>query len=370
MEIEIFNLERTQSLWENTVEYNLTETGIHPFTIEELLNKNEIEKLLSLRLGYCQTNGSIELREKIAAMYPGSDRDNILVTNGSIEANFLSVWSLLDEGDELVLMLPNYMQIWGVARAFKINVKPFYLKEDLNWHPDIEELKKLITPKTKMIAVCNPNNPTGAVLSEKEMDEIVSMAEDAGAWLYADEIYRGAELSGKDTPSFYGKYEKAIVAGGLSKAYSLPGLRIGWLAGPEKFISDAWARKDYTTIAPCILSDRIAARTLVPETRAKILDRNRKILRENLSLVTEWADSHKGLFRFIPPEAGGMVFMSYDFDINSTELSNQIRREKSTFIVAGDCFGMDHRIRLGIGSEKIYLQEALKRISEFLRDVV
>jgi len=370
MKIDIFELERTQSLWENTVEYNLTETGIHPFTLQELLDQREIEKLHSIRLGYGQTNGSTELRDAISAMYPGTNRDNVLVTNGSIEANFVAMWSLLNPGDELVLMLPNYMQIWGIARAFNITVKPFYLKEELGWQPDLEELTKLVTPKTKMIAVCNPNNPTGAVLSEEAMHKIVSMAKEVKAWLYADEIYRGAELSGIPTPSFYGLYEKTIVAAGLSKAYSLPGLRIGWLTGPNKAIAEVWSRRDYTTIASAILSNRIAALALQPQLRAKILRRNRKMLNENLGVLTEWVNAHQHLFTFIPPKAGGMVFLRYNMKINSTELSTKIREEKSTFIVPGDCFGMDHRIRIGIGSERNYLSKALERISETLAEII
>ena len=369
MKIETFKLERTQSLWENTVEYNLTETGIHPFTLEELLDQGEIEKLLSLRLGYGQTNGSIELREAISAMYPGTDRENVMVTSGSIEANFITIWNLLDSGDELVLMLPNYMQIWGIARAFDIKVKPFYLKEELEWQPDLEELKKLITPHTKMIAVCNPNNPTGAVLSEENMKEILQVAKDAGAWLYADEIYRGAELSGQESTSFHSQYDKVIVAGGLSKAYALPGLRIGWLVGPHQEIADIWARRDYTTIATSILSNKIAASVLQPGLRAKILQRNRGMLNENLAVLQKWAGSHRGLFEFIPPQAGGMAFLSYNMNINSTELVTKLRKEKSTFIVAGDCFGMDQRVRIGIGSQRDYLMAGLERISETLAEI-
>jgi aspartate/methionine/tyrosine aminotransferase len=368
VKIETFQLERTQSLWENTVDYNLTETGIFPLTLEELLDEKEIKKLHTLRLGYGQTNGSIELRDAISAMYPGTDRDNVMVTSGSIEANFVTIWSLLERGDELVLMLPNYMQIWGVARAFDINVKPYYLKEELQWQPDLDELKKIVSSKTKMIAVCNPNNPTGAVLTEKAMNTIVEIAKNVNAWLYVDEIYRGAELSGKETASFFGRYDKVIVAGGLSKAYALPGLRIGWLVGPYKEIADTWARRDYTTIATSVLSNRIATLALQPELRAKILQRNRKMLNENIIVLTTWANSHPGLFRFIPPQAGGMVFLHYNMDINSTELVTKIRKEKSTFIVAGDCFGMNHRVRIGIGSEKEYLQTGLKRISETLKE--
>ncbi|MCP4568840.1 MAG: aminotransferase class I/II-fold pyridoxal phosphate-dependent enzyme [FCB group bacterium] len=369
MKIETFELERTQSLWENTVDYNLTETGIHPLTLNELLNPDEIAKLHSVRLGYGQTNGSIELRDAISAMYPGTNRNNILVTNGSIEANFITIWSLLDKDDELILMLPNYMQIWGIARAFGINVKPFYLKEELGWQPDVDEIKKLITPKTKMIAICNPNNPTGAILSQSSHEAIIRMAREADAWLYADEIYRGAELSGQPSVSCYGTYDKVIVAGGLSKAYALPGLRIGWLVGPEIEIAEAWSRRDYTTIATSILSNHIAASALQSERREKILVRNRKILNDNLHVLTEWVSTHEGLFNFIPPQAGGMAFLKYNFDINSTELTTKIREEKSTFIVAGDCFGMDQRVRIGIGSEKNYLIEGLGRVSEVLTKI-
>lgn len=370
MKIEDFQLERIESLWENTVEYNLSETGIHPFCLEELLDKEELSNLHSIRIGYGQTNGSIELRDVISSMYPGTDRDNVLVTTGSIEANFVTVWNLLDKGDELVLMLPNYMQIWGAARAFGVDVKPFYLKEELGWQPDLNKLQDLVTAKTKMIAVCNPNNPTGAIMGDESMAEIVHLARKADAWLYADEIYRGAELDGIETPSFYGRYEKALVAGGLSKAYALPGLRIGWIVAPKRLIADFWARRDYTTIATAILSNRIAALALQPEMRAKILKRNRTMLNENLEVLTEWAQAHEKLFTFIPPRAGGMAFLRYNMEINSTELSTKIREEKSTFIVPGDCFGMDQRIRIGIGSEKNYLSAALERISETLREIV
>ena len=368
MEIEVIALERIQSVWENRVEYNLTESGIHPYTLRELLSEAELDDLLSLRLGYGQTNGSVELREAICGLYPGAGIDNVLATSGSAEANFIAVWSLLEAGDELVLMLPNYMQIWGIARALGVKVAPFRLREELRWGPDLEELKRLISPRTKMISVCNPNNPTGAVLSAEAMEEIVRLAADAGAWIHADEVYRGAELDGGETPSFYGLYDKVIVSAGLSKAYALPGLRLGWLAGPEAFIEKAWACHDYTSIASGILSNRVAALALQPEMRRKILTRSRKYLNENLEALTRWVEKHAGLFSFVPPRAGGVAFLRYGMDINSTELATKIREQKSVFIIAGDYFGLDRYLRIGIGPEKEYLLAGLNLIDEALRE--
>lgn len=370
MKIEIFELERTQSVWENKVKYNLTESGIHPLTLDELLPEGEKRKLLSLRLGYGYTNGSPELRQAISRLYPGMSEDNILVTNGTAEANFLTIWSSLEPGDELILMLPNYMQIWGIARSFGVGVKPFHLREELNWRPDLEELKRQLSPRTKMIAVCNPNNPTGAVLSKEEMKEIVRLARKADVWLYSDEVYRGAELHGEETPTFLGLYEKTIVCSGLSKAYALPGLRIGWLVGPKEIIDNSWAYHDYTTISPGIVGDRVATLVLQPELRKKVLSRNRKILKDNLTLLEEWVAKHKPLFKLIPCRAGAVTFPRYTMKINSTELSTRLIKEKSVFVVAGDCFGMDHFVRVGIGSEKDYFKQALSLIGDALKEIV
>jgi len=369
MKIEIFEMERAQSLWENRVKYNLTESGVHPYTLEEFLRSDEIEKLLSIRLGYGQTNGSEELREAISRLYPGTDLDNVLVTNGSAEANFITIWQNLEPEDELILMLPNYMQIWGLARSFGIKVRPLHLREELKWGPDLDELKGLISPRTKMIAVCNPNNPTGAVLSDSEMKEIASLAEEANAWIYSDEVYRGAELDGEETPTFWGLYDKVIVSCGLSKAYAFPGLRIGWLVGPKKKIEEAWAYHDYTSISSGILSNWIASLVLEPERRKKVLDRNRKILNENLAVLEEWVQKHKPLFELIPPRAGGVAFLRYNMKINSTELADKLLKEKSVFVVAGDFFGMDHYIRIGIGTEKDYFKAGLKLIDETLEEI-
>jgi aspartate/methionine/tyrosine aminotransferase len=241
-----FELERMLSKFENIVEYNLSESGAHPLSLRQLLGERAmVEELLDTEFHYPQTNGILELRENIAAMYKGATPANVLVTVGAAEGNFISVQTLASPGDEVVVMLPNYMQIWGLASNSGMQVRTFNLKEERNWAPDLEELADAVTERTRFIAVCNPNNPTGYILTEAEMDGIVAAASRTGAWILADEVYSGAErLTEVQTPSFWGRYDKVLAVGSLSKAYALPGLRIGWVVAPEDKVDDLWARHE------------------------------------------------------------------------------------------------------------------------------
>ena len=369
MNIQAFSLERIQSIYENTVDYNLTESGFHPFTLHELLTPEQLHDIQHTVLGYGQTNGSIPLRETIARLYKGINSECVLVTNGSAEANFVACHSLLDKGDEVVMMVPNYMQIWGIVEEMGCIPKAFHLKEENNWAPDLDELRRLVNSNTKMIVICNPNNPTGYTLSGAEMDAIVAIARENDAWVFSDEVYRGAELDGVEIDSFIGKYEKVLVNGGLSKAYALPGLRLGWLAGPESIIADAWAYHDYTSITAGILSHKIGEIVLQSEKRLEILNRNRKMLNENLNYLQAWISEQGDFFHFIPPKAGGMAFVRYNAPhVNSTDLSDWIRVNKSVFILPGDCYGMDGYFRLGIGERKNFLIEGLELLKSGIQE--
>ncbi len=369
MAIRTFELERIQSLYENTVDYNLTESGFHPFSLAELLRPEQLEEMQQLTLGYGQTNGSIPLRRSIATtLYKGLDEDNIMVTNGSSEANFLAMHTLLQKGDEVVIMNPNYMQIWGAVEEMGCIPRAFNLRSEHNWAPDMDELRSLVTANTKMIVICNPNNPTGYVLTEAEMNEMVEIARSVDAWIYADEVYRGAELNYVETPSFQHIYDKVVVSAGLSKAYALPGIRIGWLAGPRTEIYNTWSYHDYTSISTGIVSQFVAEIALSDEVRPTILKRNRDMLNKNVEILSKWIAEHGDLFKFIPPEAGGMAFMKYNIDINSTELSTWLRKQESVFIVPGDCYGMDGHIRIGVGERSTYLIEGLTKMSRAIKE--
>ena len=237
MQIEPFELERWQSVWENKVELNISESGVHPLTTAELVpDPEQLRKILDVQQLYPQTNGSEELRSRIAELYPGASAENVLVTCGGSEANYVSTWSLIEPGDEVVFMMPNYMQIAGVARAMGATVKPLWLREALDWGINVDDLPRVVTPKTKLIAICNPSNPTGAVLREDMRAAVLTAAAKVGAWIISDEVYRGAEFDGELTETMWGGYERMLCTAGLSKAFSLPGLRTGWVIGAPKVI--------------------------------------------------------------------------------------------------------------------------------------
>lgn len=369
MKIRPFEMERWQSLWENRVRYNLSESGVHPMTVLELFEIADVEAtevLLTQRLLYNQSNGSLELRRTIAGMYPGATEANVLVTNGGSEANCVTAWSLLEPGDHVVFMVPNYMQLWGLSDAFAHEVRTFPLVEGRRWAPDLDALRRAIDDRTRAVVVTNPNNPTGAILSEDEIAEIVAAAERVGAWVIADEIYAGAELEGPRTPSFWGRYDRLLITNGLSKAYGLPGLRIGWIVGPADQVERIWGYKDYTSIAPGTLSDVCARTALRPEVRERIRRRTQKTLNTNFPALRAWLDEQSDLFHCVPPRAGAIAYVRYAADIGSRRLAERLKDDHDVLIVPGDHFGMDHYMRIGYGLPKAELEEALNRIRESL----
>ena len=367
MRIETFALERFQSVWENRVAWNVSESGVHPLRVAELLDAPALhDAAMQQELGYPQTNGTIELRDAVAAMYPGASPAHVQITNGGSEANCLLLMRLVEPGDEIVLMMPNYMQVPGLARALGATVRPWWMREhDGRWTLDTAELAALVNARTRAIFLCNPNNPTGARVGAGTLDEICRIAAAAGAWVVSDEIYRGAEREADDTPTVWGRYERAVVTSGLSKAYGLPGLRIGWVAGPPDLLSDLWAVHDYTTIAPGALNDRLARIALEPDRRHQLLARTRMIIRTNYQIVRRWIEKQDGLAH-AAPEAGAIAFVRYAHPIGSSVLTGRLRDEHSVLVVPGDFFEMDGYLRIGFGSDPDYLTSALTLIGEFL----
>lgn len=360
-----FDLEYTQSIWEQKVDINLTESGVHPIRLDDLLGDDEtkVAELLATEINYPHVNGNPALRENIAALYESAGVDNVLVTVGAAEANNVIMQTLMEPGDELLTQTPTYMQVWGLAANSGNAVKSFRLMSEHGWALDVDELNAGISEKTKIVAVVNPNNPTGKIMTAEEMDAVVDAADKVGAWILADEVYRGAErLQEEETPSFFGRYDKVLSLGSMSKAYACPGLRVGWVVGPPDTVESIWRRHEYTTITAGMISNILAAHALSPEVRPRLIKRTRDYIRNGFPVLEEWMLKQDGMFTYTPPEASAVSFIRYHLDINSTELMERLCREAGVFVGAGDSFGMDHHLRIAFGQERETLEEAFRRI--------
>jgi aspartate/methionine/tyrosine aminotransferase len=362
MSFQNFDLEYFQSQWERTVEINLADSSVKCAKMRDLLAGEDQRPLLELPLYYPEVNGTTLLRERIAALYPNASAANVLVTVGAAQANWMVCSTLLEPGDEVIVVSPGYRQVWGLAKNAGCRVKETQLRPKNNWRLDLNELELLAGPKTKLISIVNPNNPTGSILSREEMQRIVSICQKTGAWLHADEVYRGTELAVDETPSFWGMYERVICVNSLSKAYGLAGLRIGWAVASPEMVEEIWRRHEYAVIAAAGPSMKLAEIALQPAKRKMLLDRQKKLSREGHTILEQWVSQQEGRFTVSDAVATSIAFVGYNFDMPSAELADHIRRKASVLVAPGAYLGTENHLRITVGYEPMKVRTALERI--------
>jgi aspartate/methionine/tyrosine aminotransferase len=346
----------------------MSESGVRPLTLTELVEMGlDLDGFMKQPLGYSQSNGTIELREAIAAHHSGATRDHVEVTNGTSEANYLIALALVQPGDAVAMQVPNYMQMPGVARSLGAEVRPFRLRTDAAWEPDWDEFERAVTSDTRLLYISNPNNPTGTVLSDASMQRIADRCAHTGTWLLSDEVYLGAEVDGPRTRSFWGMGERVIVTSGLSKAYGIPGVRIGWLVAPPALAAETWSQHDYITIGPNKLSDQVARVAVQPANRERCYARTREILRHNLPIARDWVRGFGGRLHWTEPRAGAIALMRYDADTPSLTIAERIRVNQGTLIVPGSHVGLEGHLRIWLGAREEFLREGLRRIGTELK---
>ncbi len=369
MQFHNFELEQFQSDFERTVEYNLADSSVQCVNVRDLLPADEIEPLLDMRLFYPEVNGTALLRERIAALYPQANSRNVLVTVGAAQANSLVCNTLQEPGDEVIVISPGYRQVWGMARNLGCRVKELHLLPQDGWKLDLEKLTSLAGPGTNMIAVVNPNNPTGTVLSREEMQHVVRICDATGAWLHADEVYCGTEMDGEETPSFWTLYDKVVCTNSLSKAYGLAGLRIGWIIASAEMIEAFWRRHEYAVIAASGPSMKLAEIALQSDRRRVLLDRQKQLSFAGHKMLADWIHDQHGLFSVHPAAATSIAFVQYHFDMPSIELANEIRRRASVLVAPGALLGSEHHLRMAVGYPGEKIQSALARISKVVSEL-
>ena len=359
-----FAMERMQSTNEKRVAHDLSESGVEPLTLEQAAP----QKLLGrVALSYADGRGREATRALVAAFHRGSDPDDVLLTTGTSEANLLSLATLLGPGDEALILMPQYLQLHGIARGLGARVREVWLDAARGWRLDLDALRAAVTRRTKVVCLCQPNNPTGRRLTPAEVREIAAIASAHGAWILSDEVFRGAELDGRESAGFTGAGERVVVTGGLSKAYGLPGLRIGWIVAPPERIAAAWALKDYTTIAPATLSEVLAEHAL--RRRDELIGRARSILNGRWPALERWARRRGEELGWTKPEAGAVCFFRYSWPIGSAELARRLIAERSTMLVPGVHFRLEQHVRIGFGMRADVLERGLGAVDALLAEL-
>lgn len=371
MNIKTFAVEHWMNLYEMEAVYNIAETCVESLTVNELISIDgtDPEKfLLDLgknKLTYGHIEGSPDFRRLVSNQYQSLDADNVLVTNGAIGANFLLLYSLIQPGDHVVAVHPTYQQLYDVPASFGATVDLLPLREENNYLPDLNELKSLVNEKTKMIIINNPNNPSGAIIEKEMLEEIVEIARSYDAYILCDEVYR--KLLQEDdlvVPSIVDLYEKGISTSSMSKVLSLAGLRLGWIAGPKEVITECFRHRDYTTISCGMLDDILAVHAL--KSYDKILDRNRKIIKENLSILDAWVEQEP-LISYVKPRAGTTAMLKYDLPVSSEDFCIGLFKANGAFLTPGSCFDIEGHVRIGYACKTEVLEQGLQKVSEYLQ---
>ena len=376
MKIEPFALERWMTTYETSVEYDIAESGIFPLSSRDLLaleppaeRDRILDDLLDLRLGYSEARGSLALRRLLAETYADCTPDNILVTTGAIEANFLLFNVLLDAGDHVIAPYPAYQQLYSVPRALGCEVDLWPIRPETGFRYDVADLERLLRPETRLIVINSPHNPTGALLSAEDLRRVYDLAQSVGARVMSDEAYRWLTIPGGEPlpPPVADLGPAGISVGTLSKPFGLPGLRLGWIAAPEELIARCWGLRDYVTLSPGRLNDALACLAL--EHRAQIFARNREIIARNLATAEAWFAAHADILSWTPPRAGLLALLHYDLDIPSLELANRLAEEYSVMLAPGSAFGYEHYLRIGIGQDPPVFAAGLERAARCFRDI-
>ena len=369
MYIEPFKVEIWMNEWETRCTYNLAETCVASITIEELLalsggSADDLSGLLSMKLTYGDIEGSPRLRTAIANLYTNQCAEDITVTHGTIAANMLVHKAIVEPDDHVLSIVPTYQQHYSIPKSIQADVTTLALREEDGFLPNLEALKASVKPNTKLIAFTNPNNPTGALIERPMLEDMVDIADSVGAYLLCDEVYRGtAQVGDGMSPSIVDLYSKGISTAGMSKVFSLAGLRVGWVIAPQEVREQVLIHRDYDTISVGMINDHFAAIAL--EHADKVLARSHEITRGNLALLEAWIAKEPKV-SWVKPRAGTTAMLKLNIPVTAREFCIDLVTKTGVMLTPGDAFDMEGYARIGFANDKQTLTEGLAALSEYL----
>jgi len=370
MFIEPFKVEIWMNEWETRCTYNLAETCVASITIEELLalsgrDEGDLSELLSMKLTYGDIEGSDRLRTAISKLYGNTSIADITITHGTIAANMLVHKGLVERGDHVVSIVPTYQQHYSIPRSIEADVATLSLQASDGFLPDLDRLRSVVTPETKLIAFTNPNNPTGALIERPMLEAIADIADSVDAYLLCDEVYRGTgQVSDGMVPSIVDIYDKGISTAGMSKVFSLAGLRVGWVVAPKELTEKIMIHRDYDTISVGMINDHFAAMAL--ENADKVLARSQTITRENLAILDNWVNCESRV-DWVKPRAGTTAMLKLDIPMSSREFCIDLLKKTGVMLTPGDAFDMEGYVRIGYANEREILEAGLSEMSAYLK---
>ncbi|MBQ9721100.1 MAG: aminotransferase, partial [Oscillospiraceae bacterium] len=368
-----FQVEEWMNAYETGARYNIAETCVDSVSIDELFSLCGEDKdafwreFSARRLTYGDIEGAPAFREGVCKLYRTLRPDELVTTHGASGANHHVFYSLVEPGDRVISIMPTYQQLTSIPEGYEADLKVMRLTPENGYLPDLDELRALAVPGTKLICINNPNNPTGALMGGELLREIVEIAKSVDAYILCDEVYRHLTQEDVWCESIVDLYDKGISVSSMSKVFSLAGLRLGWIATHDKaLMKSLLSHRDYNHIS-CGMFDEALAAVALKHSDA-LLSRNRGIVRENLAILDAWVRSEPRI-RYHKPQAGTTALVYYDYDIPSFAFCERMYHETGAFVTPGDCFEQPHSMRIGYASDTETLKAGLGAISAFLRTI-
>lgn len=367
--INVFKLEEYLAKYEFSAKYLLCCSDAETFTMSEILsiaNTKEKEMWEHLKLGYTEVKGSPLLRQTIAhKLYPSLKSDDIMMFAGAEEGIFCSLYALIEKEDHVIVLTPCYQSLLEIPKIKEASITQIELQEKNYWQIDIEEIKSHIKYNTKCIIINFPHNPTGSVINQSSLNSLIEICKQKQIWIFSDEVYR---LLGKPKNSWSlpaaCNYDKAISLGVMSKAFGMAGLRIGWIACQnQEFLQKVEQTKHYTSICNSAPAEILSLITL--NNLNKILDRNNKIVEENLNLLDQFFIEYSNLFEWIRPEGGCVGFVKYKGKNSVEDFCKDLLKSKNTLLMPDHVFKYNENyFRIGFGRKN--MSECLQKLKDFL----
>jgi aspartate/methionine/tyrosine aminotransferase len=362
MDIRPFAIERFYERWEFRAELMLSSSDCESLSVEDLLalEPDAAERLRTLRLGYTEVAGSPELRAAVAGRYELAQPQDVLTVAAAEEGIFVAYHALLGAGDHAVVEAPCYGSAIEVARSTGAEVSLWRRRHEEGWAYDLDSLERLLAPNTKLIYLNSPHNPTGSQMAVAAFERLAEIARERSIVLFSDEVYRGLEHDPADRlPAACDVYEHAISLGAVSKAFGLPGLRIGWLASRDRALLDRITElKLYTTICSSAPSELLLAVALRHGDR--LVERSRQLVLSNLPLLDAFLERRRDLFDWVRPTAGPIGFPRVAGSFDVQRWCEETAERADVLLLPGSVYGEPRHVRFGFGRQN--LPQALERL--------